>query len=163
MLVAGALAAWVARLAEGPTRDGAAVAGGLALLVLAVGLLLRLPAVVPAAIVFLGGEYALVLSVEGSALDSRAAVVAAGLLVTAELAYWSLELRAQITDEPGSYARRLSVLALLGLGALALAGMLVAVVDLAGREGLAVEIAGAAAAFAAVVLLWSLVRRPPVA
>jgi hypothetical protein len=38
----------------------------------------------------------------------------------------------------------------------------VAVVDLAGRGGLAVEIAGAAAAFAAVVLLWSLVRRPAV-
>jgi hypothetical protein len=149
----------VARLAEGPTRDGAAVAGGLAALVLAAGLLLRTPAAVPAAIVLLGGEYALVLSVEGSALDTRAAVVAAGLLVAAELAYWSLELRAEITDEPGSYARRLAVLALLALGALVLAGGLLAVVDLAGREGLAVEIAGAAAAFAAVVLLWSLARR----
>jgi hypothetical protein len=159
--VAGALAAWVALLADGPTRDGAAVAGGLALLVLAVGLLLRVHAVVPAAIVLIGGEYALVLSVDGSTLDSRAAVVAAGLLVSAELAYWSFELRAQVTDEPGSYARRLSVLALLGLGALTLSGLLVAVVDLAGRGGLAVEIAGAAAAFAAVVLLWSLARRPP--
>ena len=53
MLAAGALAAWVALLAEGPTRDGAAVTGGLALLILAVGLLLRLPAVMPAAIVLL--------------------------------------------------------------------------------------------------------------
>jgi hypothetical protein len=119
--------------------------------------------VVPASIVLIGGEYALVLSVDDSSLDTRAAVVAAGLLVTAELAYWSLELRAEITDEPGSYARRLSVLALLGLGALTLSGLLVAAVDLAGREGLAVEIAGATAAFAAVVLLWSLARRPPVA
>jgi hypothetical protein len=128
--------------------------------VLAVGLLLRTHTVVPASIVLVGGEYALVLSVDDSSLDTRAAVVAAGLLVTAELAYWSLELRAEITDEPGSYARRLSVLALLGLGALTLSGLLVAAVDLAGREGLAVEIAGATAAFAAVVLLWSLGRRP---
>ena len=129
---------------------------------LAVSLLLRAHSAVPAAIVLIGGEYALVLSVDDSSLDTRAAVVAAGLLVTAELAYWSLELRAEITDEPGSYARRLSVLALLGLGALTLSGLLVAVVDLAGRGGLAVEIAGAAAAFAAVVLLWSLARRPAV-
>jgi hypothetical protein len=129
--------------------------------VLAVGLLLRVPTAVPAAIVLVGGEYALVLSIDDSALDTRAAVVAAGLLVIAELSYWSLELRAEITDEPGSYTRRLAVLALLALGALALSGVLLAVVDLAGREGLAVEIAGAAAAFAAVVLLWSLARRPP--
>jgi hypothetical protein len=128
--------------------------------VLAVGLLLRVHTVVPASIVLIGGGYALVLSVDDSSLDTRAAVVAAGLLVAAELAYWSLELRAAITDEPGSYARRLSVLALLGLGALTLSGLLVAAVDLAGREGLAVEIAGATAAFAAVVLLWSLGRRP---
>lgn len=127
---------------------------------LAVGLLLRVHAVVPAAIVLIGGEYALVLSVDGAVLDTRAAVVAAGLLVAAELAYWSLELRADITDEPGSYTRRLAVLALLALGALTLSGALLAVVDVAGREGLAIEIAGAAAAFAAVVLLWSLARRP---
>jgi hypothetical protein len=161
LAVAGSLAAWVALLTDGATRDGALVAGGVAVLVLAVGLILRTPTAVPAAIVLLGGEYALVLSVEGSGLDTRAAVVAAGLLVAAELAYWSLELRAEVTDEPGSYARRLAVLALLALGALALAGMLLAVVDLAGREGLAVEIAGAGAALAAVVLLWSLARRPP--
>jgi hypothetical protein len=116
--------------------------------------------VVPASIALIGGEYALVLSVDDSSLDTRAAVVAAGLLVAAELAYWSLELRAEITDEPGSYTRRLSVLALLALGALTLSGLLVAAVDLAGRGGLAVEIAGATAAFAAVVLLWSLGRQP---
>jgi hypothetical protein len=133
------------------------------MVVLAVGLLLRWPTPVPAALVLLGGQYALVLSVEGATLDGRAAVVAAGLLVVAELAYWSLELRAEITDEPGSYARRLAVLALLSLGALALAGVLLTIVDVAGREGLAIEIAGAAAAFAAVVVLWSLVRRPPAA
>jgi hypothetical protein len=41
--------------------------------------------------------------------------------------------------------------------------VLLAIVDVAGREGLAIEIAGAAAALAAVVVLWSLVRRPPAA
>jgi hypothetical protein len=115
---------------------------------------------VPAAIVLLGGEYALVLSIGDVSLETRAAVVAAGLLVVAELAFWSLELRAEITDEPGSYARRLAVLALLALGALALAGALLAVVDLEGRGGLAIELAGAVAAFGAFILLWSLARRP---
>jgi hypothetical protein len=41
-----------------------------------------------------------------------------------------------------------------------LAGALIAVVDLGGRGGLAIEIAGAVAAFGAFVLLWSLARRP---
>jgi hypothetical protein len=159
--VAGSLAAWLALAAGGPTRSGALVAGSLAVLVLAAGLLLRTPTAVPAAIVLLGGEYALVLSLEDYSLDTRAAIAAAGLLVVAELAYWSLELRAEITDEPGSYARRLAVLAVLALGALVLSGGLLAVVDLAGRKGLAVEIAGAAAALGAFVLLWSLARRSP--
>jgi hypothetical protein len=158
--VAAALATGVALTAGGATRDGAYVAGGVAMLVLAVGLVVRTPTTVPAAIVLLGGEYALVLSVEDVSLDTRAAVVAAGLLVVAELAFWSLELRAEITDEPGSYARRLAVLALLALGALALAGGLLAAVDLTGRGGLAIELAGAIAAFGAFVLLWSLARRP---
>ena len=160
MALAVALCVWIALMASGATRDGAYVAGGIGAFVLALGLALRLPTTVPAAIVLLGGEYALVLSVEDPTLDTRAAVVAAGLLVIAELAFWSLELRAEITDEPGSYARRLAVLALLALGALALSGALIAVVDLAGRGGLAIEIAGAVAAFAAFVLLWSLSRRP---
>jgi hypothetical protein len=38
--------------------------------------------------------------------------------------------------------------------------VLLVVAHSARREGLAIEIAGAAAAFAAVVLLWSLARRP---
>jgi hypothetical protein len=150
----------VALTADGATRDGAYVAGGLAVLVLAVGLILRMSTTVPAAIVLLGGEYALTLSVEDSSLDARAAVVAAGLLMVAELAFWSLELRGEITDEPGSYARRMAVLALLALGALAFAGALIAVVDVAGRGGLGIELAGAVAALGAFVLLWSLARRP---
>ena len=43
----------------------------------------------------LGGGYALFLAVEDVPLDLRAAAVAAVLLVIAELAYWSLELRAE--------------------------------------------------------------------
>jgi hypothetical protein len=154
------VAVGVALTTDGATRDGAYVAGGCAVFVLAVGLLLRTPTTVPAAIVLLGGEYALTLSVEDASLDARAAVVAAGLLVVAELAFWSLELRAEITDEPGSYFRRLAVLALLALGALALSGALIAIDDLAGRGGLGIEVAGAVAAVGAFVLLWSLARRP---
>jgi hypothetical protein len=115
--------------------------------------------VVPFAVALLAGGYALLLAVEDAPLDLRAALLASVLLVVAELAYWSLELRAEVTDESGTYSRRVAVLSGLAVGALALAGALLAVVDLAAREGLAIEIAGAIAALAALLLVLTLARR----
>jgi hypothetical protein len=133
--------------------------GGIAVVVLAVGLALRWAGTVPFAVALLAGGYAFLLAVEDAPLDLRAALLAPVLLVVAELAYWSLELRAEVTDEPGTYSRRVGVLSWLAVGALALAGALLAVVDLAAREGLAIEIAGAFAALAALLLVLSLARR----
>jgi hypothetical protein len=132
----------------------------LALLALGAGLLLRRPAGIPAALVLLGGGYSLFLTAEDVSLDRRAAVIAAALLLVSELAYWSLELRSGIADEPGSYLRRVAMLALLALGAAAVAGGLLALVDVTGRGGLAVEIAGVGAALAALLVLLGLARRP---
>ena len=156
------LTVWLALEPAGPSRYGAGAAGGLAVLVLATGLLLGWAATIPSALLLLGGGYALFLAVEDVALDLRAAGVAATLLVIAELAYWSLELRADVTDEPGSYGRRVAILALLGLGAMALTAGLLALVDVAGRGGVAIEIAGACAALAS-LLLCSSWRGAPIA
>jgi hypothetical protein len=156
---AAALGAWLTAVSDEPTSYGTGTAAVLAVLVLAVGLALRWASAIPSALVLLGGGYALFLGVEDVALDLRAAAIATVLLLTAELAYWSLELRADVTDEPGSYWRRLTMLALLGLGAMALSGALLALVDVAGRGGLAIEIAGAGAALGALLVLLLLTRR----
>lgn len=128
--------------------------GGLAALVLAAGLALRLAALVPVALALLGAEYALFLTLEDVGLDERAPLFAAGLLVAGELSYWSLELRSAVTDEPGSFARRVAFLMLLALTGMLVGGALLAVVDALAREGLAVEIVGALATAAAIALLW---------
>ena len=120
-------------------------------MLLASGVVLRWPVLVPAALVALGGGYATLLGLEGGALDERAPLVAAALFVVAELAYWSLELRDAVADEPGAYARRLALVAALGLGALAVGAGLLAVVDAGGGIGL--EVVGAVAAVAALAIV----------
>jgi hypothetical protein len=124
---------------------------------LAGGLVLQWPVLVPAALVALGGGYAALLGLEGGALDERAPLVAAALFVVAELAYWSLELRDAVADEPGAYARRLALVAALGLGALAVGAGLLAAVDAGGGIGL--EVVGAVAAVAALAIVALAARR----
>jgi len=153
-----ATGAWLALGSDDPVARwanglAAAVAGAL----LAAGLALRQPVAVPAALLALGGGYATLLGLEGGALDERAPVVAAALFLVAELAYWSLELRDAVADEPGAYARRLALVAALGLGALAVGAGLLAVVDAGGGIGL--EVVGAVAAVAALAIVALAARR----
>ena len=98
------------------------------------------------------------LTIDEPPLDSRAAGVAAALLVVGELSGWAREL-AGTTDEPGGAWRRPAWIAGAGLGALALAWIVLAVADVARVEGLAVEAAGAVAALAALVLVARLAGR----
>ena len=76
-------------------------------------------AAITAGIVLLGGGYVLHLVLDDPALDTRAALFAAGLLLTAELACWSIELRRELTREPGRHPRRLVAEVALCLGGLA--------------------------------------------
>jgi hypothetical protein len=151
---ATALAAWpVVGVAErSGVVWGAAACGSLAVALLATGVLARVPAFATAGLALLGAEYAAVLAIEAEPLDRRAPVVAAALFLTAELAWWSLELRARIAAEAGSYLRRLAYLLGLTAGALALGGGVLALVDVVRISGLAVELAGAAAAVAILAL-----------
>jgi hypothetical protein len=154
------VAAWLALSPDEPVlRAANAVAGGFALVLLLVGLLLRVPAAIPAAMVVLGAEYAALLAVEDGALDGRAPVLAAALFAIAELGYWSLELRDAVADEPGTYLRRLGLLSGLTLGALAVGELMLVLVDLSERGGIAIEAVGVAAAVAALAIVAAAGRR----
>ena len=128
---------------------------------LVAALVLAWPSLVPVSVLLLGGLYGAQLATDDAALDSVAAIVAAGLLVTAELAYWSLEERERVKLEPGESLRRLAFVALLGLAALVVAASLLALVDAVGTSGLAVDLAGAAAAAAALIAIVRAARTRP--
>lgn len=123
---------------------------GLALLV--VGLASRLPAAMTAGLAVVAGTYGAALTVESAPLDRHVPIVAAALLLAAELAWWSLELRARIAPEAGSYLRRLAFVLLLALGAYAVGALLLAVVDIAQTSGLVIETVGAVAAVGAIAV-----------
>ncbi len=110
------------------------------------------PAALALALTASAAAYALLLTIDEPPLDSRAAGVAAALLVVGELSGWAQEL-AGTTDEPGGAWRRPAWIAGAATGALALAWIVVAVADVARVEGLAVEAVGALAALAALVLV----------
>jgi hypothetical protein len=122
-----------------------------ALLALVAALVLEQPWLIPVSLVSLGGLYGVQLAVDDVALDSAAALVAAGLLVAAELAYWSLEERERVKGEPGESLRRLAFVSLFGLVALVVSALLLGLVDAVGTAGLAVDLLGAAAAAAALL------------
>lgn len=130
-----------------------------ALLTLVAALVLDWPPLVPASLGLLGGLYGVQLAVDDASLDSGAALFAAGALVTAELAYWSLEERERVRAESGEGFRRLAFAALLAIVALVVAGLLLGVVDRVGAGGLAVDLVGTAAAAAAILAIVAAARR----
>jgi hypothetical protein len=160
VLVGAATGAWFVVIAEDGylARTNVLVTVS-ALAVLAAGLLLNLPAAIPATIVLFGAEYATILGFESDALDPRAPLVAGLLLAVAELAYWSLELRGPVVDEAGTYLRRVALLATLVVGVVGLGVMLLTLVEIVAAGGVAVDILGAVAALGALALLALAARR----
>ena len=103
---------WLAAIAEdGYLVRATLVATLAAAVLLAGGLVLRWPVAIPAAVCVLATPYVAALGFELDGLDTRAPLIAALLFVVAELAYWSLELRGTLADEPGTYLRRVALLA----------------------------------------------------
>lgn len=160
MVAAAGTGAWLAVAAEGGalTRASSAAAGA-AVVLLAAGLALRIAGAIPIAVALLGAEYVALLGFEGGALDARAPLVAGALLATAELGYWSLELRGPVADEAGTYLRRIALLAALLLGAMGAGVVLLLVVEAVSVGGAAVDLLGALAAVAALALV-ALAARP---
>lgn len=153
MLLAAVLAA-VPAVREDPTL---LALGGAAVFVLLVGVSSARAFAIPWAIAGLGAEYALALGDGG--LDSRVPLYAVSLLVTAELAYWSVQLRGAAADEPGMAQRRVIGLLLGATAALVVCTTLVTLARIQLGAGLAAEATGLAAAVGAVALLLVAVRR----
>lgn len=116
------------------------------------------PAVLGLALAAPAAAYAVLLVVDEPRLDARAAGVAAALVVLGELVGWSRELAATSADEPGGAWRRPTWIATVGIGALLSGWALLAIVDLARVEGLAVEAVGAVCALAALLVARRLAR-----
>jgi hypothetical protein len=153
------VAGWIAASAAEPERFALAVVGGLAVVVLAIGLGAGWPSAIPIAVVLLGGAYALELAVAGGAIDRAAPALAAALLFVCELAYWSLEQRLPVRDEPGGVARRVAFLALLAAGTFALGSALLGVSEAGEGGGVPLEAVGALAAVATLFLAALLAQR----
>ena len=130
------------------------------MLALVAAVVLGWSSLVPASIVLIGSAYAVHLALDDPTLDTRAPLLAAGLLLAAELAYWSLEERQNVRTEAREQLRRLTVVAALALGSLFVGAVLLAVADVARTRGLAVDLVGAAAAAGALLLLVLVARRP---
>jgi hypothetical protein len=156
-LVALAAAGAYSTLAA-PSLGGVALAGCVAgLVVLAAGLILRWPATIPWAILLTGAGY--VATRHGTSLvDPWSTVVGVLLLVTAELASWSVEHDARIRAEPALVLRRLLTIGSLVAAALLLDFILLAAAAVSASAGLLVAAAGAAAAVTAVAVVLRLVR-----
>jgi hypothetical protein len=133
--------------------------GAIAFLALVAAVVLGWSPLIPVAAVLAGGLYGAELAIADAPLDVAAPAVAAGLLVCAELAYWSLEERARWRGDAGEGVRRVALVALLGVAAFVVAAVLLALVDAVRARGLALDLLGAVAAVAALVLVVAAGRR----
>jgi hypothetical protein len=141
------------------TLGGVALAGCVAgLVLLAGGLVLRRPGVIPWAVVLTGAGY--VATRHGTSLvDAWSSVVGVLLLVSAELASWSIEHDSRIRAEWDLVLRRAFTIAALAAAALLLDFLLLAAAAVSASAGLLVAAAGAAAAVSAVAVVLRLVRQ----
>lgn len=144
----------------GKQQYSCAVLGGAAVLVLLVAVWGGWATVILWSIGALGVEFLLAL-IDGTHVEALgAALYGTALLLVAELAYWSIELRTPTAAEPGLRTRRVSVIASLVLGSLAVLLLAQAVVRapvLGALDLTLVGVAAVVAAFAlAVCLIWRL-------
>jgi hypothetical protein len=141
----------------GPLRAVALATGAVALVLLALGLVLRLPALVPWAILLAGGGY-LAGREHHAVVDGWAAVVGVALLLCAELADWSIRHDRRIRAEPSLVVRRVLTLTVLVVTALLVDLALLATAAVATPAGVVLAAAGVVAAVASVAIVLRLLR-----
>lgn len=129
-----------------------AIVGGVAVGVLVVGLLLRFPPLITTALALLGAEYAVLFVVRGDTVDVRAPLYGAAFLVTAELAFGALELRAG-RSEPMLAPRRAAMLVLVAVGSVVTGLIVLAAAATPLDGGVALEAIGVVAAVGLLVAL----------
>jgi hypothetical protein len=160
--VAAGVAAACASAANG-LAAGCAAAGAAGVVLMAVGLTGRPVAGVGLGVALLGVAYAMALADGGRGPERLAPLAAGALLLVAELAYWSLELRSRARAEPGLLGARAALILGLALGGAAVAELLVALGGSRSAEAAlprAVGLAVAAAVLAALGVLAPGRRRP---
>jgi hypothetical protein len=137
-----------------------AVPGVAALCVLAAAVVLGWPVAIAWALALLGSAYAIALATgeDGAAVDAVAPLYAGGLLLVAELSYWSLELRGSRREEPGAMLRRLVALTALAALSVAIGGFVVLVTAAPARGGLVWDALGVAALAATLAIVAWLAR-----
>jgi hypothetical protein len=107
----------------------------------------------------LGGAYTTSLAAHWGSVDQSVPLVAAALLLSGELAAWSLDERVRVKAEQGVFARRAGSVALLVGAGLAASAAAVAVSAAPAAHGLAWTTLGAAAAVCAVGAGVAIMRR----
>lgn len=158
MGAAGGLTAW-ASLTAGTGEELVVVIGLVGAAALVVALLGRWQELLPWAIALLGAQYAASLLLRDGGVDGLAPLFAAGLLVTAELAYWAVEQGPAARSVVLARVGALTALALVTAGA---GAALLAASEGRGGGGLVLQSLGLAAAAAAVgVVTWLAWRSQP--
>jgi hypothetical protein len=128
-----------------------------ATLLLVFGLVRRRPVAIPWSVLLTATAY--LIGREGSpVVDGGAAIVGALLLLSAELASWSIDDDARIQTEHTLVARRAGVIGVLVLSALLLNFLLLGAAAVSASTGLVVAAAGVVAAVSAVAIVLRLVR-----
>jgi hypothetical protein len=134
--------------------------GAAGVLWLLVGLAVRWNAPLVVGIACLGAEQAVRLTAGPSTVDPWTPVYAAGFLLAAELAWWSIEPRVPAWSDLEVLLRRLVAVAACCVGG----GVLAAVVVLAAgaplHGGVGLELVGAVAAVAAIAVVAAVARLP---
>lgn len=132
--------------------------GGIGGVLLLLVLVRRMDDLLPWALILLGVSYTLSLVVHGSGVDGGAPLVAAGFILCAELAAWSLDEQHAIAAERQVVVGRATALAALVVAGTAAGGLVVAL-SLAPGSGLAWTVLGAAASVLVVGLAVRLSRQ----
>jgi hypothetical protein len=131
----------------------------LALLPLGAALAMQRPVLLPLAIVLLAAEYLTTQAVQWPAIDPAAPIYAGGLLLLAEVGFWSLEPHWPRRADPDLNRRRALHVAVVGLAAIALDAVLLLVATLPVPSNLTLIAAGGLATVGGLALV-ALVARP---
>jgi hypothetical protein len=156
ILAVGALALMLRSDRFGPLVGAV---GLLAVLILVLALAARSEGLLPWAFVLAGAEYAAFLAIRGGSIDGWAPIYGAGLLLVAELAYWSLERPVPGPPGEGLTFRRATLVVTSCVGAGGVGGLILAVAELSISGGIWLEALGVAAAVGSIALLARLARQ----
>jgi hypothetical protein len=134
--------------------------GGAGLLWLAIGLAVRWNAALVAGIMSLGAEQAVRLATGPGKVDPWMPVYAAGFLLAAELAWWSIEPRVPAWSDLEVLVRRVLAIAACCVGGALLAALVVLAAGAPLHGGVALELIGVAAAVTAIAVVAAVARVP---